>query len=81
MPDQAIHQPDCHGCGGTYTCAQCGRLCGWCHAYATGERRHEYDHYLGYAPEHHEHVQAVCTTCHGAREVARRNGGSHANQD
>lgn len=35
--------------------------------------RHEYDHFLGYAAEHHEHVQAVCAPCHHARE-ARRGG-------
>jgi hypothetical protein len=47
-------------------CADCG------HEWAPGERRHEYDHYLGYSPEHHEDVQAVCTTCHHARENLRR---------
>ena len=47
-------------------CADCG------HRYAEGERRHEYDHHLGYAAEHHLSVQAVCTTCHHARERARR---------
>jgi hypothetical protein len=36
-----------------------------------GDRRHEYDHYLGYAPEHHEHVQAVCSKCHRRRAVER----------
>lgn len=47
-------------------CIDCG------HAWTAGERRHEYDHYLGYAAEHHEHVEAVCTTCHHARENQRR---------
>lgn len=47
-------------------CTDCG------HVYAAGERRHEYDHYAGYAAEHHEDVQPVCTTCHHAREVARK---------
>lgn len=47
-------------------CADCG------HIWAGGERRHEYDHHLGYAPEHHEDVEPVCTTCHHAREEARR---------
>lgn len=42
------------------------------HEWAVGERRHEYDHHLGYAPEHHEHVEPVCTTCHHAREIQRR---------
>lgn len=37
--------------------------------------RHEYDHHLGYAAEHHESVQAVCTRCHAKREKAR---GVHA---
>lgn len=31
------------------------------------ERRHEYDHYLGYGAEHHEDVQVVCTLCHRRR--------------
>jgi hypothetical protein len=47
-------------------CADCG------HIYRIRERRHEYDHYRGYAPAHHEDVQAVCTTCHHARELERR---------
>lgn len=36
------------------------------------DRRHEYDHYLGYAPDHHEHVQVVCSRCHHARERSRQ---------
>ena len=47
-------------------CADCE------HVYTAGERRHEYDHHLGYAAEHHEDVEAVCTTCHHARETQRR---------
>lgn len=47
-------------------CADCG------HVWTDGERRHEYDHYLGYAAEHHEDVESVCTTCHHAREDSRR---------
>ena len=39
-------------------CALCG------HVWREGERRHEYDHYLGYAPEHHYTVRAVCKLCH-----------------
>lgn len=35
-------------------------------------RRHEYDHHLGYAPEHWLDVEAVCTLCHADREKARR---------
>lgn len=41
------------------------------HVYRDGERRHEYDHYLGYAAEHHLDVEAVCTTCHIEREKSR----------
>lgn len=36
-------------------------------------RRHEYDHFKGYEPEHHETVEAVCSKCHHARE--RKRGG------
>jgi hypothetical protein len=43
-------------------CFDCG------HIHHPGERRHEYDHYLGYEAEHHTHVQAVCTRCHRARD-------------
>lgn len=45
-------------------CTDCGHL--------GSDRRHEYDHYLGYEPEHHLHVEPVCTTCHADRERARR---------
>jgi hypothetical protein len=47
-------------------CTDCG------HVWTEGERRHEYDHHRGYAPEHHEDVEAVCTTCHRRREAERR---------
>lgn len=47
-------------------CADCG------HVWSPGERRHEYDHHRGYAPEHHEDVEPVCTTCHHRRENERR---------
>jgi hypothetical protein len=47
-------------------CTDCG------HIWRPYSRRHEYDHYRGYAPEHHEHVQPVCTTCHHRREDVRR---------
>jgi hypothetical protein len=51
------------------------RACNDCgHVYTEGERRHEYDHHRGYEPEHHEHVEPVCTTCHHARETQRRAG-------
>lgn len=36
------------------------------------DRRHEYDHYLGYAEQNRLDVQAVCTLCHADREKARR---------
>lgn len=35
------------------------------------DRRHEYDHYLGYAAEHHEDVESVCSPCHHRREKNR----------
>lgn len=47
-------------------CTDCG------HEYGPGERRREYDHHHGYEAEHHECVEAVCTTCHHAREDLRR---------
>ena len=40
-------------------------------AHSGTDRRHEYDHFLGYEPEHHEHVQAVCSRCHRRRTVER----------
>lgn len=44
-------------------CQDCGHI---------GEdRKHEHDHYLGYAAEHHLAVQVVCVPCHKAREIAR----------
>lgn len=46
-------------------CADCG------HVWAEGERRHEYDHHLGYGAAHHLDVEAVCTTCHHSRERVR----------
>jgi len=49
----------------TLPCTDCG------HVWSEGERRHEYDHHLGYAPEHHYDVQPVCTLCHSARDNAR----------
>lgn len=33
--------------------------------------RHEYDHHLGYAGEHHEDVEPVCSPCHHDREDGR----------
>ena len=51
-------------------CVDCGHI-------ANGDevgahRRHQYDHYLGYEPEHWLDVQAVCSLCHADREKARR---------
>lgn len=51
----------------TLPCADCG------HMWAEGERRHEYDHYLGYAPEHHLDVEVVCTTHHVERDSPKAN--------
>ena len=45
-------------------CTDCG------HIWKQGERRHEYDHHLGYAPENHLSVQSVCTSCHKKRTIA-----------
>ena len=41
------------------------------HVWKPGERRHEYDHYKGYAAEDHLEVQAVCTDCHARRDSAK----------
>lgn len=49
----------------TIPCADCG------HNWVEGERRHEYDHRLGYAAEHHLDVEAVCTRCHRRRADER----------
>lgn len=49
----------------TIPCADCG------HVHRSGDRRHEYDHHMGYAAEHHYDVQAVCTTCHARRARAK----------
>ena len=47
-------------------CKDCG------HVWSAGERRHEYDHYLGYAAAHHYDVEPVCTKCHADRDSARK---------
>ena len=46
-------------------CADCG------HPQGNESQRHEYDHYLGYAAEYHESVEAVCSKCHHKRERMR----------
>ena len=38
------------------------------------DRKHQYDHFLGYAAEHHECVQPVCTKCHRNRAMRRGEG-------
>jgi hypothetical protein len=46
------------------------------------ERRHQYDHYLGYAAAHHLDVEALCEFCHIKREMhrgSRRSGDSWKN--
>lgn len=40
-------------------CVDCG--------HSGTDRRHEYDHHLGYAADHHYHVQSVCAKCHRKR--------------
>jgi hypothetical protein len=50
-------------------CADCGDA-----VFLSGRKRHEYDHYLGYAAEHHLDVESVCSTCHHNREELRRCG-------
>lgn len=49
----------------TLPCADCG------HCWSHEQRRHEYDHHMGYAPENALQVESVCTTCHRARCMAR----------
>jgi hypothetical protein len=46
------------------SCFDCGHI--------GPDKMHHYDHYLGYAVEHHEDVQAVCVGCHIRRGWARR---------
>lgn len=51
----------------TIPCVDCG------HVWSEGERRHEYDHHLGYAAEHHDDVEPVCTLCHKRRDSPKAN--------
>lgn len=44
----------------TIKCIDCGHI--------GQDIKHAYDHYLGYAAEHHEHVQVVCYRCHSKRD-------------
>lgn len=48
---------------GDVSCVDCG------HHGTT--RKHEYDHYLGYAAQHQEKVQGVCVPCHHSRSKER----------
>ena len=46
-------------------CTDCGHV--------TGDgRRHEYDHFMGYASGNHLKVEPVCSKCHHNREDRRR---------
>ncbi len=49
----------------TIPCVDCG------HVWAKGERRHEYDHHLGYGVGRHLEVVATCSRCHHWRERER----------
>lgn len=44
-------------------CVDCG--------HTGSDKRHKYDHYMGYSTENHMKVEAVCTTCHHKREDGR----------
>lgn len=46
-------------------CEECG------HVWHEGEKRHEYDHHLGYDALHQLDVEVVCPTCNKLRAVAR----------
>ena len=49
----------------TLPCTDCG------HVWKDGERRHEYDHHLGYGRAHHYDVEPVCSTCHAQRDGSK----------
>jgi hypothetical protein len=51
----------------TLPCTDCG------HVWEPGERRHEYDHHLGYAAARQLDVQPVCVECHRKRDSAKKN--------
>jgi hypothetical protein len=48
----------------TLPCFDCGHI--------GGDRKHEYDHYKGYAGTNHLDVQCVCVPCHAKREKQRQ---------
>lgn len=50
----------------TLLCLDCGHI--------GDDRRHEYDHYRGYAGDAKSDVQPVCTLCHARRHKERRSG-------
>ncbi len=58
----ALPRPD------SLPCMDCG--------HQGNDRRHEYDHHHGYAPENWLKVQPVCTLCHAEREIKRREADS-----
>jgi hypothetical protein len=47
------------------TCSDCGQ------SWEKGLPRHEYDHHNGYAADHHEDVEAVCSSCHHNRHPVK----------
>jgi hypothetical protein len=47
----------------TLPCSACG------HIYAPGERRHEWDHHLGYDREYWFSAVVLCTKCHHAKSA------------
>lgn len=52
---------------GDLPCSDCG--------HGGSDRRHEYDHYLGYGPGRNDKVQVVCSLCHAQRHKERRQHG------
>ncbi len=50
----------------TLPCVDCG------HRWRPKGRRHEYDHFNGYAVADHENVEVVCSRCHHIREGRKR---------
>ena len=48
---------------GSLACSDCGHL--------GDDRKHEYHHHRGYAPEYHEDVIPLCSRCHRAHHVSR----------
>jgi len=41
-------------------CSKCGHM--------GQDRKHEYHHFMGYAAEHHEVVECLCTKCHKSKD-------------